>query len=300
MPSTSFAAAAAVVLATVRLAAAGSGSTLVIHNSCSQAVAINKCQNGDNWLDPVGPNDSSDPQSFDPTTSGGTGVSYKIYPQDNTDVTPMQFEYSAGGGDGQIWFDLSNIDGYPEMFVSGGVTVTPKGSGSNCKEILCPKGDRKCKDAYNVWDDDQKAMRNCDTGCEVELHLCSGGDKDSDSEDSGSGSGSGNGNGNGNGDGGGGYMPTPPPAPQYQPSSTLVTSASAPPPVQKEAESNNYKQDDQDNVVKVDSNGKAYVGDNQQAADTTVIVPAYETKVVMAPSRQKHRRHAHGHAHHHE
>lgn len=101
----------------------------------------------------------------------GGGVSIKISDEDSQDKV-TQFEYTLSGGEPKVYYDLSNIDGYP--FDDGGVTINP--SDESCPVVNCPPGVKHCSEAYNKPDDDH-ATHGCPISTDLELILCAGNSK---------------------------------------------------------------------------------------------------------------------------
>lgn len=99
------------------------------------------------------------------------GVSIKISDEDDQ-KRATQFEYTLSGGEPKIYYDLSNIDGYP--FKDGGVTINP--SDESCPTVNCPAGVSHCAEAYNKPDDDH-ATHGCPIDSDLELILCAGNSK---------------------------------------------------------------------------------------------------------------------------
>lgn len=97
----------------------------------------------------------------------GGGISIKLS-LDKDHKSISQFEYTVSD-DGKVFYDLSNIDGYP--FKDGGVSITP--SDDSCPKVVCAAGDGKCKEAYNKPDDDH-ATKGCSKDTDLRVVLCSG------------------------------------------------------------------------------------------------------------------------------
>ena len=102
-----------------------------------------------------------------------TGVSIKLA-MNNSESGPLsQFEFTWATG--SVFYDLSNINGYP--FSSGGMTVTPSisddPSNPTCVPIECPAGASVCSAAYNQPDDTRTMV--CSDSASLSLTLCSGG-----------------------------------------------------------------------------------------------------------------------------
>jgi hypothetical protein len=111
-------------------------------------------------------------ETFQPNNNGG-GMSIKISDKDSQDHV-TQFEYTISDDENKVYYDLSNIDGYP--FEKGGVTISP--SDESCPVVKCPPGVSKCEEAYNKPDDDH-ATHGCPLSSDLELILCAGNSKPS-------------------------------------------------------------------------------------------------------------------------
>lgn len=100
------------------------------------------------------------------TNDNGGGISIKIAFEDSHDDV-SQFEYTLSPSDSKVFYDLSNIDGYP--FQEGGASITP--SDDSCPAVTCPAGVSECKDAYNQPFDDH-ATKGCSDSTDLTLTLC--------------------------------------------------------------------------------------------------------------------------------
>ncbi|OCK73214.1 hypothetical protein K432DRAFT_313405, partial [Lepidopterella palustris CBS 459.81] len=100
------------------------------------------------------------------TNPNGGGISLKIAttPVDS-DIT--QFEYTYLTGNPNVYYDISNINGYP--FEEWGLTLSS--SSPNCSSIFCSPGVTLCPDVYNQPGDDF-ATKNCDVSTNLTLTLC--------------------------------------------------------------------------------------------------------------------------------
>ena len=95
------------------------------------------------------------------------GVSIKMSDkEDKGEIS--QFEYTIT--DDQVFYDLSNIDGYP--FKEGGISITP--SDSSCPSISCDAGVANCHEAYNQPYDDH-ATKGCAASADLHMTLCGSG-----------------------------------------------------------------------------------------------------------------------------
>jgi len=105
------------------------------------------------------------------TNENGGGISLKIsLNKDQKEVS--QFEYTISETEHKVYYDLSNIDGYP--FKDGGISITP--SDDSCPKVDCKPGVEKCEEAYNKPDDDH-ATKGCSLGTDLDFVLCTGGGK---------------------------------------------------------------------------------------------------------------------------
>ena len=104
-------------------------------------------------------------------TQPGVGISIKLSPSMNGPVSQFEFTWA----DGKIYYDLSNIDGFP--FADAGMTLVPSmiGDGSNptCQEVDCPAGQAVCSAAYNNPDDVRTTV--CSDQSDLTLTICPGG-----------------------------------------------------------------------------------------------------------------------------
>jgi hypothetical protein len=114
----------------------------------------------------------------------GNGISIKLSPSEGGPVS--QFEITPSGG--KIFYDLSNIDGYP--FADGGMSLSPSMSNDpnnpTCVPIDCPAGDSVCTAAYNQPDDTRTHV--CSEQANLVLTMCPGGSSSGSGAESGSGS----------------------------------------------------------------------------------------------------------------
>lgn len=154
----------------------------VVKNSCGDDVYFWSC--GDNPGDMVTvAAGQSHPQGYYSKKDGG-GISLKIgvkYPSgpkvgqipgiwDLPAPNMTQFEYTvgtAGPPANSVFYDISNINGYP--FVEGGVKMTSSDGSVN---VACPKGVQYCQAAYNAPHDDHATGSAADH-VDLTLELCS-------------------------------------------------------------------------------------------------------------------------------
>lgn len=154
----------------------------VIKNSCGDDVYFWAVGDTPGSMITV-PAGTSYPQAYFCKTGGG-GPSLKIgtkYPSgskvgeipgiwDIPQANFTQFEYtvgSAGPPANAVFYDISNINGYP--FMCGGVKMTSSDGSVN---VACPKGVEKCQAAYNQPYDDH-ATGSAPDHVNLTLELCS-------------------------------------------------------------------------------------------------------------------------------
>lgn len=160
---TIFAAAALVALAPTTLAE-GLGRA-IIKNQCDKPIHIWSI--ADEAVDKSEVVDAGSEYSEEYKTNGnGGGISIKIAFEDSHDDI-SQFEYTLSPSDNKVFYDLSNIDGYP--FQEGGASITP--SDDSCPAVTCPAGVKLCTDAYNEPFDDW-ATKGCSESTDLTLTLC--------------------------------------------------------------------------------------------------------------------------------
>lgn len=149
----------------------------IIKNSCGDDVYFWSCGDkaGDMITVPAG--ESHSEEYFTKKDKGGPSLKIAvkskagkipdIWQQPAPEVT--QFEYTVGS-DGPpssaVFYDISNIDGYP--FVAGGVKVTSSDGSVN---VACPKGVRYCQKAYNAPKDDH-ATGSAPDHVDLIMELC--------------------------------------------------------------------------------------------------------------------------------
>jgi hypothetical protein len=90
------------------------------------------------------------------TNPNGGGISLKIA-KDPVDSDITQFEYTYHVDDPVVYYDISNINGYP--FEEWGLALSP--SAPNCSSISCDPGVPLCADVYNK-PDDNFVVKGCD------------------------------------------------------------------------------------------------------------------------------------------
>ena len=158
--------AAALLAIAPSVMAVGSAS---VHNSCPYTVYYASIAGQAEGLTAMAPGGSMSEAYTDPDV----GVSIKLAANDTLSGPISQFEFTWT--DGKIFYDLSNINGYP--FSQSGITITPSmendPNNPTCVPIVCPAGESVCSAAYNQPDDTDTLV--CDQDSSLSLVLCSGG-----------------------------------------------------------------------------------------------------------------------------
>jgi hypothetical protein len=91
-----------------------------------------------------------------------------------------QFEFNLDETVGRIWYDISNVDAFrtgAPPFMEGGMQLTigeKNAQYPTCIPVHCPKGERICKDAYNLPDDPKTLA--CPQSTSLHLVLCPDGE----------------------------------------------------------------------------------------------------------------------------
>jgi len=96
----------------------------------------------------------------------GGGISLKIATVP-VDTVITQFEYTYTANNPNVYYDISNINGYP--FQQWGFKLIP--SISSCPSVFCAPGPQPCTDVYNLPDD--IATKSCDLSTDLSFSLCS-------------------------------------------------------------------------------------------------------------------------------
>jgi hypothetical protein len=96
----------------------------------------------------------------------GGGISLKIATVP-TDAIITQFEYTYTVNSSRVYYDISNINGYP--FKDWGFILTP--SIPSCTTVFCDPGIQFCADIYNAPND--TTTKSCYTTADLSLNLCS-------------------------------------------------------------------------------------------------------------------------------
>ena len=161
---------------------AGYGKAIV-KNSCGDAAYFWSCGDSEGELVVIGPGSSHSEAYYTKSTGGGPSLkiasSYasgpkagkapsSIYDLPQPNIT--QFEYTVGSPgppSNMVWYDISNINGYP--FVNGGLKMTSSDGSVN---VACPKDVLYCQAAYNAPHDDH-ATGSAPETVDLTLELCS-------------------------------------------------------------------------------------------------------------------------------
>ena len=141
-----------------------------ILNQCEYSVNLWSCADEDSQMHTVQP--GKDYEEGYRSKNGGGGISIKIainattlytYPAPPVAIT--QLEYTLGGG--KIWYDVSNINGYP--FKDNGLNLTTSDGGGPA--VKCAPGVAHCDAAYNKPDDDHATGATADAA-DIIMVLC--------------------------------------------------------------------------------------------------------------------------------
>ena len=154
---------AAVLLAAS--ASVASAGNVVIQNQCNFPAYLWSVSNVAGPMQTLPANGGEYTETYRNNPDGG-GISMKLA-TDSAASNITQFEYTLETS--TLWYDLSNINGYP--FMAWGVSVIP--SESTCNEVICPAGVALCADAYNTPTEDY-ATAACTSDADVVVLLCSG------------------------------------------------------------------------------------------------------------------------------
>ena len=100
------------------------------------------------------------------TNPNGGGISLKIATTQNDSII-TQFEYTYHTNESNVYYDISNVNGYP--FAEWGIALNP--SFTNCSSIVCTPEVLICSNVYNEPNDDY-AVKSCDTSSNLTLTLC--------------------------------------------------------------------------------------------------------------------------------
>ena len=277
----------------------------IVKNSCGDAAYFWSCGDSEGPLVVIGPGSSHTEAYY--TKSGGGGPSLKIassyasgpkigqapasiYDLPQPNIT--QFEYTVGSPGppaNMVWYDISNINGYP--FVNGGLKMTSSDGSVN---VACPADVQYCQSAYNAPHDDH-ATGSAHQSVDLTLELCS--------DNPGAMAGGGEGGSSSGGDtsapesSSAAAAPAPSSTPQTSPASPdsgagapkekvavqapVSTPSTTPPPPPPPPAPTPVKAEEDDVIVYV----------------TTTAAPEIVTVHAMAPPKEKRHDHVHQHAH---
>ena len=276
----------------------------IVKNSCGDAAYFWSCGDSEGPLVVIGPGSSHTEAYY--TKSGGGGPSLKIassyasgpkigqapasiYDLPQPNIT--QFEYTVGSPGppaNMVWYDISNINGYP--FVNGGLKMTSSDGSVN---VACPADVQYCQSAYNAPHDDH-ATGSAHQSVDLTLELCS----DNPGAMAGGGEGGSSSGGDTSAPESSSAAPAPAPSstPQTSPASPdsgagapkekvavqapVPTPSTTPPPPPPPAPTP-VKAEEDDVIVYV----------------TTTAAPEIVTVHAMAPPKEKRHDHVHQHAH---
>ena len=286
---------------------AGYGNAIV-KNSCGDAAYFWSCGDSEGELVVIGPGSSHSEAYYTKSTGGGPSLkiasSYasgpkagkapaSIYDLPQPNIT--QFEYTVGSPGppaNMVWYDISNINGYP--FVNGGLKMT---SSDGSVHVTCPKDVLSCQAAYNAPHDDH-ATGSAPQSVDLTLELCS----DNPGAIAGGSGGSSSGGSSSGGDSSPPESSSAAPAPG--PSSTPQTSSASTDsgdgkPVEKLAVQTPASTPSTTPPSAAPTPDKA---SNAQEEDvivyvTTTAAPEIVTVHATAPSKEKRHDHVHQHAH---
>lgn len=83
------------------------------------------------------------------TNPNSGGISLKIATTEDDSII-TQFEYTYNPSNPNVYYDISNVNGYP--FEEWGLALSP--SAPNCPSVSCDPGVAICADVYNQPHDD--------------------------------------------------------------------------------------------------------------------------------------------------
>lgn len=276
-------AAVAALPAFVALAQA-SGKVQIV-NACEYSVNLWSCADQDSKMHTIQPNKDYT-EGYQSKNDGG-GISIKIainattlyvYPAPPVPIT--QLEYTLEGG--KIWYDVSNINGYP--FKDNGLNLTTSDGGG--PTVKCAAGVAHCDSVYNKPDDDHATGATADSA-DLIMVLCVAGSPNTPGSE---------------GSASVGFSSTLAPLPTPTTLKAVPTTAApviTSPPAHKEEQSNKAAEVPPSKPAEAQPAAQP-VQENQNGniVIVTVTAPvAVETVTKVAGSKEK--RHAHNHAHAH-
>jgi len=280
----------------------------VIKNSCGEDVYFWSCGDQPGEMTVVKAGTSHSEEYF--TKDSGGGPSLKIatkYPSgskkgkipdiwDQPVPEVTQFEYTVGTQgppDHAVFYDISNINGYP--FVAGGVKVTSSDGSVN---VECHKGVRYCQKAYNAPKDDH-ATGSAPDDVDLTMELCyeasgmiltgdSAGSEGSNTESGGEASGD-----------------STPEQPSPKPSSSAPIVPSSPKESGSQQNNKDQNEDKDDSPIAAPQKlAVAPVNENpspvEQKDHVVWVTTTAEPVIVSVFAGQKEKRHEHAHQHVHQ
>lgn len=141
--------------------------TAAIENQCDVEVYIWSIANVPNdTINYLEPNIGTYNETYrvNPDPNGGISLKIATVPDDSF-IT--QFEYAYHPHNPRVYYDISNINGYP--FETWGLYLSP--SSGDCSTITCDSGVAICPEAFNQ-PNDVFAIQNCDVSANLTLTLC--------------------------------------------------------------------------------------------------------------------------------
>lgn len=156
--------AAATALAALFPTALANGKATV-KNQCDEGIQLTSVAESDGGDPTEVKSGGSYTETFREGSDGG-GVSLKLSFDDSLDDI-SQFEYTLAPSQDMVFYDLSNVNGYP--FQKGGASIEP--SDDSCDVVTCDAGVSECTDAYNEPFDDL-ATKGCAIDTDLTLTLC--------------------------------------------------------------------------------------------------------------------------------
>lgn len=150
------------------------------------AIVVNNCDFPVYYAS-VGPGYGSAMKAIEPNgkytetySQPNSGISIKLAPVAVLEGQISQFEFTWAAG--KIFYDLSNINGYP--FAVDGMELVPSmadnSANSACVPVNCPAGQAICTAAYNAPDDIRTMV--CDEQSDLVLTMCPSSTKEKRSE----------------------------------------------------------------------------------------------------------------------
>lgn len=258
-----------------------------ILNQCKYSVNLWSCADQDSEMHTIQP-DKDYTEDYH-SKNGGGGISIKIainattlytYPAPPVPIT--QLEYTIGGG--KVWYDISNINGYP--FKDDGVNLTTSDGGG--PSVKCLAGVAHCDGAYNKPDDDHATGATKDSA-DLIMVLCVAGSPDTPGSE---------------GSASVGFSSTLAPLPspttlKAVPTTAAPSTTAAPPPPSPPASSASAASKGPDVPQQKQAAPQAVQEDvNGNVVIVTVTAPvAVETVTQVAGAKEKRHEHRHAHAH---